>query len=503
MPLADQYFRALLDSAPDAMVIVDRSGRIVVVNTQTEKLFGYRREDLLGQAVEILVPERFRNGHAGHRTSYFTAPRVRAMGAGLELFGRRADGTEFPVEISLSPLETDAGMLVSSAIRDISERKLAHRQLKDAREDAERANRAKSAFLAAASHDLRQPIQTLSLLNRVLERLTTDQRMLSVIANQREAIESMAELLNALLDVSKLESGAVRPDISDCSVQAIFRRLQAAFEAQAQAKGLALQVEDCDDVARSDPRLLEQMIQNLVANALRYTQHGKVTLRCAHLVDRIRIEVSDTGVGIPADQTEAIFQDFYQIERGPDDKRDGLGLGLAIVRRLSLLLGHAVEVQSTPGSGSCFAILVPRGRRAPMLAGRAHAQPASPANGALALLVDDDPAVSAATRTLLELEGYRVLIASDPDQAVAAVGSSVRAPDIVISDFHLGGGATGADTIRKVRELSQRVVPAVLVTGDTSAIMADAAERLPRCALLNKPVSPDALLSTLRSLLES
>jgi len=501
MELPDRYLRALLDAAPDAMVITDHHGAIIFVNAQTETLFGYGREELVGKPVEILLPEQLRPSHPRHRLSYQQAPRVRPMGSGLDLRARRRDGSEFPVEISLSPLDTGQGLLVSSAIRDVSERRLVQQQLLAARNDADRANRAKSAFLAAASHDLRQPLQTLTLLAGVLERTVTGSTALKAVKTQREALESMADLLNSLLDISKLESGAIRPDVEDCSVREIFNRLKAAFAEQAEAKGLRFIVHECEDVVRSDPGLLEHMIQNLVANAIRYTCEGTVMLRCLHDTMFTRIEVQDTGIGIAAEDRDAIFEEFRQLGRKPGSHREGLGLGLAIVHRLSTLLGHPVEVESEPGRGSCFRVTVPRGGVAVRGQRYDTSHPVARRVSGLVLLVDDDPDVASASQFLFELEGHEVLVASCATEIARLIEQRARIPDVVVSDYHLGDSGTGIDAIAAVRSLAGRIVPAILVTGDTSAQIDEAVERVGHCRVLNKPVSPDRLLGELSQLL--
>ena len=209
---SEAYFRILLESAPDAMIIVDDCGEITIVNEQTESMFGYSREEMIGQPVEMLLPDRLRHAHLAHRDKYVASPSLRPMGTGLNLVGQRKDGTEFPVEISLSPVETENTRFVSSVIRDVTRRKRMEQEIIAAQEAAERANKANSAFLAAASHDLRQPVQALSLLNGALRRTVKDERALEMIESQEHSLTAMTNLLNSLLDISRLDAGAVTPE---------------------------------------------------------------------------------------------------------------------------------------------------------------------------------------------------------------------------------------------------------------------------------------------------
>jgi len=501
MNFTDQQTRALLDSAPDAMVIADENGTIVFVNAQTETLFGYSRQEFLGMPVEVLLPERFRTGHVSHRHSYTHAPQARSMGGNLDLYARRRDGSEFPVEISLSPFPTDSGLLISSTIRDVTDRKRMITQLRDARNEAEKANRAKSAFLAAASHDLRQPLQTLILLNSVLQKTANDPRAISAAATQHEALASLSELVNALLNISKLESGAIRPDVEDCSVRSIFSHLKASFEEQASSKGLVLIVEECDEVVRTDRGLLQQIMQNLLANAIRYTREGRVRLRCMHERAFVRIEVLDTGIGIPLDHHDTIFEEFRQLNRTPGDRREGLGLGLAIVRRIALLLEHPIAVDSTPGQGSCFTVTVPRGARLTATE-PIERMPTDRAKNALIMLVDDDTRVARATQMFLELEGHQVWVASGLRETLALLQCEERIPDLILSDFHLESETTGIDVVTQIRALVGRSIPALIVTGDTSSrLMADV-EKSSNCEVLSKPVVATELLHRIDRILQ-
>ncbi|MDJ0941557.1 MAG: ATP-binding protein [Woeseiaceae bacterium] len=485
---------ALLNSTPDAMVFVDESGTISFANRQVESMFGYEPDELVGQPVELLLPKRLRNKHEGYRGAFASEPRRREMGAGLELFGLRRDGTEFPVEISLSPVETEHGLLIAGAIRDVSDRVRIRNDLAAARDEAERANRAKSSFLAAASHDLRQPLQTLNLLNAVLRKTANCNHSVQAVEQQAQALGAMTDLLNSLLDISKLESGAITPDIADCQVRDIFRRLSSEFRTQAEAKGLELRVDDCEDVVRTDAGLLSQIIQNLVANAIRYTREGLVQLRCLHMNETVRIEVADTGIGIPREELGSIFEEFYQLNREPGESREGLGLGLSIVHRLAELLDHPLDVQSTPGQGTCFAVTLPRGTSRHVAMQGQLGSPTESADAIRVMLIDDDLAVMRATTMLLEAEGHEVSLAATADEALA-VAEARGVPEVIVADLHLGEGLSGLQTIEQLRTLAGVQIPAILVTGDTSSAVSEQAADVPACKVLSKPVNADTLMT--------
>jgi PAS domain S-box-containing protein len=499
-----RFAQKALDAAPDAMIIIDESGVIRFANRQASVLFGHPHDELIGRPVEQLMPERLRALHGAHRQAYLTSPRVRPMGAGLQLLAQRADGTEFPVEISLSPIDDDGRTLVAAAIRDVTDRKRVQADLVHARESADRANQVKSRFLATASHDLRQPLQTLALLNGTLRRTVDDATVTELLAQQEQAIAGMSRLLNALLDISKLESGAIKPDPSDFVVNALFEELRREFAAVASTKGLSFKVIPSEDCVHSDPSLVGQVLRNLVSNAIKYTHKGWVALRCLHeRPSFVRIEVSDSGVGIPNDQLLYIYEEFYQVGIPTNTTRDGYGLGLSIVQRIVKLLGLTLEVHSEVGKGSVFALTLPAAQAAARPIPRtATVQPlrASPRE-AHVLLVEDDAAVRNATRMLLKSDGYHVTPVAGLSEALDHVRGNSRI-DLLLTDYHLAYGETGTQVIAAVRQAVGQPLKAVLITGDTSS----AIQNLPPDPLMrvaSKPVNSEELLRLLRELLSA
>src|SRR5262245_8766505 len=345
MDLSGELARTLLELAPDATVVVDADGVVVFANAQVEQTFGYRASEIVGASVEILLPERFWGAHPTHRERFAGQPKPRPMGVGLSLYGRHKDGHEFPVEISLSPVMASTGPLVVAAVRDATVTHDQQRHLAD-------ENLQKSRFLAAASHDLRQPLQTLNLLNRAARKHAAGNvSLLSVLERQQRALDSMSALLGSVLDISKLDSGAVEPHPAVHPVDEIFARLRADFEPQAADKGLSLVIDRCTEGVLTDAELLHRLLANLVSNAIRYTTEGQVQVACKRRGPRLEIEVRDTGIGIPPDQLERVFEEFYQVDRG-SERPEGLGLGLSIVRRLAQLLCCEVGVDSLIGQGS-------------------------------------------------------------------------------------------------------------------------------------------------------
>ena len=487
MDVSGGLARTLLDLAPDPTVIVDAAGNIVFANAQVEQAFGYSPAELAGRPVEALLPERFRAAHPEHRSRFAAQPKPRPMGAGLALFGLRKNGDEFPVEISLSPVQTDGGLLVVSAIRDATVRKDRESQLIE-------ANRQKSRFLASASHDLRQPLTTLNLLNRVAQRHAGDNPQLrTVLDRQQLALDSMSGLLASVLDISKLDSGTVKPEPVACSLGEIFERLRSDFEPQAAEKGLKLVVERTVEGSHTDPELLRRLLGNLLANAIRYTNRGQVQLSCQRNGDSVLIQVKDTGIGIPSAELQRIFDEFYQVDRGTQ-RPEGLGLGLSIVRRLAALLHCEVRVDSVLDEGTVFQIVLPRGELPDTIVPAVRA-PAAAAGGRI-LVVDDEPAVAEATGLLLETEGFDVSIASCEREALDHV--TAARPDIIVSDYHLRGGETGLKVVLAVRERLGASIPVVFVTGDTARSAVEQSQ-IENARLLSKPMRADELLALINT----
>lgn len=371
--LSAQLAQSALESAPDGIVVSDTSGTVIFANRQMKALFGYAAEEMLGEPIETLLPERHRRTHLAHRSAYARNPRLRGMGAGLELNGLRKDGTEFPVEVSLSPVRDGERALVVATVRDVSDSRRIEAELVAAREDAERVNVAKSRFLASATHDIRQPLQTLALLTATLHRLAPDGAVSDILVQQDHAIASMLRLVNALLDVSKLQAGVIRPQVAEFSVAAMIEDLGYEFASLAEAKSLALEVEPSSDRALSDALLVKQILSKLLANAIQYTHRGEVVLSSYRQGDKVHIEVRDTGIGIAANEIPYIWDEFYQVTGEASAPREGYGLGLSIATRLIELLGLTVEVRSEPGRGSSFVLGLPASAADTAAASRAQA----------------------------------------------------------------------------------------------------------------------------------
>ena len=359
---AEAKFAALMEAAPDAIVVVDETGTIQIANHQTETLFGYGRGELVGNAVEMLLPERSRPGHPEKRTGFFAKPTVRPMGAGLQLWARRKDGTEFPVDISLSPLETEEGVLVSAAVRDISERLRVQEALRQAKDEADRANAAKSDFLSRMSHELRTPLAAILGFSELLQmhEVTPEQRAQFVERMHRAGLHLLS-LINDVLDISRVESGSLGITLEPTDVGSVLRETLELIQPMAARQNVQLLSgsNDVTDVVTADAGRLKQVLLNLLSNAVKYnSEGGTVAISCERRDDRLRIIVADSGPGISDENIGKLFRPFERLGAERTGV-EGTGMGLALSSRLTELMRGSIGVQSALGKGSTFWVEFP------------------------------------------------------------------------------------------------------------------------------------------------
>jgi PAS domain S-box-containing protein len=502
----ESTFQAMLDAAPDAMVGVNGDGVIVMVNVQTEAAFGYQREQLLGERIEILVPDRVKDVHPSHRNGYFREPRTRPMGVGLELAGRRADGSEFPAEISLSSIETDAGSLALAAIRDITDRKAREEETRRAREDADRATEAKSDFLSRVSHELRTPLNSILGFGQLLEMDSLPKEQRRSVKQILEAGEHLLDLINEILDIEKIASGRMTLSLESVRLSMVLDEALQLVRPLADRVGVTLIAPtDMEDVhIQADRQRLKQVLLNLFSNAVKFNRPGGDVLISGEPDGAsFTIAVTDTGEGIDPEQIGNLFMAFDRL--GAERRGiEGTGLGLALSKSLVETMGGSIEAESVLGHGTTFRVRLPSTE--PAAASEVEASVSAPADQ-----------VAGETRTILYIEdnlanlqlvqgilAYRpsITLLSAMQGNLGVDLARQHHPDLILLDLHLPD-ISGEEVFKILQEdPATSAIPVVIVSADASRETLRRLEDSGVSTFLTKPVNVAQFLETIDRMLE-
>ena len=495
---SEEFLRLISNNVAALISYIGPDGRYRFVNRKYEEWFGLKSEDIVGEVCWEFVSQHVGSDDPDNVRDKMRAHVERALSGQpttYEAARRYRDGKRRYIRNTLVPQFSDDGALmgVCALIYDVTLQKEREEQLRSARDAAERANESKSRFLAAASHDLRQPLQALNLFTYALAESTAASGERELVQDMRHALSAMEGVLNGLIDISKLDAGVVTPEFASLRLSDLFDQLRASFAVQAREKGLDLRVVPSSHIVRSDPDLLARILDNLISNAIRYTPSGRILLGSRRRGSNVRIEVWDTGTGIPEQQIDRVFEEFYQLENPARDRDKGMGLGLAIVDRTARLLEHTIDVRSEPGRGSMFAVNLPMDA---VVEQGAPIYVQGPGRGDLTgnriLVIEDDKTVLGATRTLLERWGAGVASANSTDEALERIAEDDFRPDLVIADYSLPHHETGTQAIECLRGALGYPVSGVIITGDTAPARVREA-RNAGFQVLHKPVDAASL----------
>ena len=478
--VAEARFRGMVEVSPDAIVTIDREGQIVLVNGQTETLFGYARAEMLGQPVEMLMPERLQGLHTHHRSSYVEMPRIRPMGANLELLGRRKDGSEFPIEISLGPIEVDGQLLVISTIRDVTERKRNEAALQAAREEAEAANEAKSEFLSRMSHELRTPLNAILGFSQLLQ-------MESLSADQRDSVDHilragrhLLELINEVLDISSIEAGRLSLSPEPVAIEELLREAQDLVRPLAMEHSVRL--EDSTPLtglhALADRQRLRQVMLNLLTNAVKYNRRGGAVTLSASVTPagRLLISIAETGKGIASAQMSRLFTAFDRL--GAEQTAvEGTGLGLALSKRLVEAMDGIMGVESIVGEGSTFWVELPLTESAALAGARLgedalrSLEPAMASTKNILYIEDNIDSFELMERIFSHWPGVKLLPAMQG--RIGLELARQHHPDLILLDIHLPD-IGGLEVLQRLRaDPATRDIPVVVTSADATQSQID------------------------------